>query len=301
MLLLTFMKSSTLAAVILSAQIVSAVFDCSAVIDGVTLNLTELAGPHSVQTSRSTPPTITTTKWTVNICNALSVNKSIPANMQCVAGTQVCGIQSIQLEGEAPVTSQVIPVSGDINGRAAKFELHDIKTATVASFLLSLDGGSWAESNDLKTDIEFVCDQAITDYTAKPEKLVSDGTDTNGLEFVSWDEQTLKLKWATAVVCEQNVVGAQQEQPQENQQQDNNNGEGGSAAWSIIRFILIAVLFLLLAYFGYTIYMNYQKGATGVDLLPSSQVVFDIPYVAKDLATKVSSGFSSNRDGYAVF
>ncbi|KAK9249042.1 autophagy-related protein 27 [Lipomyces tetrasporus] len=269
---------------IASASAVRATFDCNTVVDGIALNLTSLAWDHSVKTTRSTPPSTTTMTWNINLCAPLAINNQMAANMQCPDGTQVCGIQTVAIDNQNPVITQVIPVSGDLNGATAQNEVRLLSAQNgEAAVHVRLTGGMWGEVKEMETNIDFVCDSALTEVTHD-----ADG-DTVGLQVMSWDERSLHLQWSTAAVCDQRLIRVQQ--------------STNSTAWSIVKYILIAALLILVAYFGITAYVNYSRGATGVDLLPSSQAVLDIPYVARDFAKKVGNGFStnSNRDGYAVF
>ncbi|KAK9323335.1 autophagy-related protein 27-domain-containing protein [Lipomyces orientalis] len=288
MLLGSTLQTTAILYAIASASAVRATFDCNTVVDGIAVNLTSLAGDHSVKTTRSTPPSTTTMTWGINLCAPLAINNQMAANMQCPDGTQVCGIQTVAIDNQNPVVAQVIPVSGDLNGATAQNEVHLLTGTNSAqnaqtAVHVRLAGGMWGEVKELETNIDFVCDAALTEVTHD-----ADG-DTVGLQVMSWDERSLHLQWSTAAVCDQRLIRVQQ--------------STSSTAWSVIKYILIATLLILVAYFGITAYVNYRRGATGVDLLPSSQAVLDIPYVARDFAKKVGSGFStnSNRDGYAVF
>ncbi|KAK9485737.1 autophagy-related protein 27 [Lipomyces starkeyi] len=288
MLLGSILQSTAFLYAIASAPAVRAVFDSNAVVDGTALNLTSLAGDHSVKVIRNTPPSTTTMTWNINLCAPLTINDQMAVSMQCPAGTQVCGIQTVAIEGQEPVITQVIPVSGDLNGSAAQDAIHYLSETNTAqngqtAVHVRLTGGMWGDVNEMETDIDFVCDTALTEVTHD-----ADGN-TIGLQVLSWNEKSLHLQWSTSAVCDEQLVRVQQ--------------STNSTAWNVVKYILIAVLLILAAYFGITAYVNYRRGATGVDLLPSSQAIIDIPYVARDFAKKVGSGFStnSNRDGYAVF
>ncbi|KAK9373046.1 autophagy-related protein 27 [Lipomyces chichibuensis] len=285
MLVGSILQSTAFLYAIASAPAVRAVFDCNAGVEGTALNLTSLAGDHSVKVIRSTPPSTTTMTWNINLCAPLTINDQMTVSMQCPAGTQVCGIQSVAIEGQDPVITQVIPVAGDLNGSTGQGEIDAVTNAEngQAAVHLRLTGGMWGEVNEMETDIDFVCDTALTEVTHDADGYII------GLQVLSWDEKNLHLQWNTSAVCSEQVFLVQQ--------------SSSSTAWNVVKYILIAVLLILVAYFGITAYGNYRRGATGVDLLPSSQAIVDIPYVARDFAKKVGSGFStnSNRDGYAVF
>ncbi|KAK9239377.1 autophagy-related protein 27 [Lipomyces kononenkoae] len=284
-MLLSILQSTALLYAIASAPTVRAVFDCNAVIDGASLNLTSLAGDHSIKITRTTPPSMTTMTWNVNLCAPLTINDQVAVDMRCSAGTQVCGVQTVAIEGQDPVITQVIPVSGDVNGAVAQYEVDRLTVAHngQAALQVHLTGGTWGDVNEMETNIVFICDTSLNEVTHD-----ADGN-TIGLQVMSWDEKTLHLQWNTSAVCDQQLVQVQQ--------------STHSTAWSVFKYILIAALLVLVAYLAITAYVNYSRGARGVDLLPSSQAIIDIPYVARDFVKKVGSGFSTNssRDGYAVF
>ncbi|KAK9367606.1 autophagy-related protein 27 [Lipomyces kononenkoae] len=288
-MLLSIIQYTALLYAIASAPTARAIFDCNAIVDGASLNLTSVAGDHFVKLTRNTPPSMTTMTWGINLCAPLTINDQIAVNMQCNDGTQVCGVQTVALEGQDPVITQVIPVSGDLNGAIAQYEAHRLTGAnsaqnSQAALQVRLTGGTWGEVSDMETNIDFVCDTALKDVT------YDDDGNTIGLRVMGWDEKTLHLQWNTSAVCDQQLVQVQQATTQ-------------STAWSVFKYILIAVLLVLVAYLAITACVNYSRGARGVDLLPSSQAIIDIPYVARDFVKKVGSGFSTNssRDGYAVF
>ncbi|KAK7203919.1 autophagy-related protein 27 [Myxozyma melibiosi] len=300
------LKNTVALALLASAATVNAVFDCGMVVDGQSLNLTALAGPHTVQTLRSTPPSTTITQFTFDLCAPLQPQVGVPANQQCAAGTQVCGVQTIALQDETPFVAEVIPISGDLNGATAAHVAErriGANTAKAGQSALSVNlvGGQWGDVEAMETFIDFACDPTLYDVTPDPAQLADTGSDTAGLRFVSWDEKTLNLRWDTAVVCDQELVKAAQNN------NNNNNNEtptSSSTAYRITKYVLIGILLFAGAYFGATAYSNYRKGATGVDLLPSSETVMDVPYVARDFVKKIASGFSrseSTRDGYAAF
>ncbi|KAK9478206.1 autophagy-related protein 27 [Lipomyces japonicus] len=290
-------KYSALLLAIAALPSVSAVFDCSnAVIDGTAVNLTAFSGARTIAVSRNTPPTTTTTTWTLDLCAALQPNDE---NVLCAAGTQVCGVQRITIENQDPVVTQIVPVSGDVDGQTGTYQAHKLINADnaqdgQAALHVQLEGGKWGDQNDLSTSIDFVCDSTVTDSTSHPDKIATDGTDTEGLTFKSWDEKTLNLEWRSAAVCNEFFIRQETDQ--------NNTTEGSSTALTVIKYIIIVAVILLGLYFGYTAYSKHKDGASGVDLLPSSQTILDIPYVAKDFVKKIGGGFSNtSRDGYAVF
>lgn len=63
--------------------------DCKHIlVDDVSFNLGELAGPHSVVTSRWHPPTYTNTSYTVDICAPLKRKGDVKNEEQCPSFTR---------------------------------------------------------------------------------------------------------------------------------------------------------------------------------------------------------------------
>ncbi|KAK9466411.1 autophagy-related protein 27 [Lipomyces arxii] len=289
MLFASVVKSAVVVST-LYASGVAALFNCS------EAGLQSLAGPHTVMTTKNTPPSTTTMVWTIDLCAALESN-SDANDAQCLAGTQVCGIQTVTIEGQDPVVAQVIPVAGDIAGSnnegRVNLATESVRAGEYAGDVI-LIGGMWGDATAMEADVKFVCDPAYVNHTLSE-------TSTPGLSVLQWDEQTLTLEWRTAEVCGASVTAAQAEAAEDDVVTITQSEH--STAWSVIKYILIAALLVLVAYFGITAYVNYSKGATGVDLLPSSEAILEIPYVAKDFVKKIGGGLSTNtsRDGYAVF
>jgi hypothetical protein len=66
----------------------AAALDCKRiVINGQKFDLGGLRGPHSVVTTLETPPSVTNTSYTVDICNSLKRKDDVPKNEQCEWGT----------------------------------------------------------------------------------------------------------------------------------------------------------------------------------------------------------------------
>lgn len=77
-------------ALLLLPALVSAVtLDCKHLrIDGQSFDFSELGGPHSVHLIEDTPPSITNTTFTLDICNPLQRTKGVPKENECPSGTR---------------------------------------------------------------------------------------------------------------------------------------------------------------------------------------------------------------------
>jgi autophagy-related protein 27 len=66
----------------------TAMFDCrNFVVNRQKFDLSPLGKPHSVVTTMDTPPTVTNTSYTVDICHALKRKGDVPMKDQCPGGT----------------------------------------------------------------------------------------------------------------------------------------------------------------------------------------------------------------------
>jgi hypothetical protein len=74
---------------LLSATTVTAVsLDCkNVVVKGQHFDLSELAGPRAVHLIEDTPPSLSNTTFTIDICNPLKRTKNVPKENECPTGT----------------------------------------------------------------------------------------------------------------------------------------------------------------------------------------------------------------------
>ena len=77
------------AVLLLSSPFVGAVsLDCkNVVVDGQHFDLGDLAGPRAVHLIQDTPPSLSNTTFTVDICNPLKRTKGVPKDNECPTGT----------------------------------------------------------------------------------------------------------------------------------------------------------------------------------------------------------------------
>jgi hypothetical protein len=83
------MLGSLPAILLLSATTATAVsLDCkNVVVKGQHFDLSELAGPRAVHLIEDTPPSLSNTTFTVDICNPLKRTKNVPKDNECQTGT----------------------------------------------------------------------------------------------------------------------------------------------------------------------------------------------------------------------
>jgi len=292
--------------------------------DGKSFQLSALKGRKSVNFQESTPPSITNTTFTVDICAPLQKLPGIPSNEQCEGGTRICGIKRI-FENGINITQQVIPIAGDYstsNGRHldAKFtrlkdgESHE--DAEREGLRAELHGGMY-ETVPQMAYIEFLCDKDWTgnegfEEESKIESIArreepEDGGDEEidlpdldkgkAISFVGYkmegDAKVLRMTWKTKFACEDAV-------------EDSPSG-GTKAGWGFFTWLLIIVFLLVAAYIIFGSWLNYNRyGARGWDLLPHGDTIRDLPYIVKDLATGMmdkmrgGGGGGISRGGYSA-
>ncbi|KAG9884265.1 hypothetical protein KCU94_g18294, partial [Aureobasidium melanogenum] len=100
---------------LLSATTATAIsLDCkNVVVKGQHFDLSELAGPRAVHLIEDTPPSLSNTTFTIDICNPLKRTKNVPKENECPTGTYVCGIEyDYNLADNSSTIRRVIPIAG---------------------------------------------------------------------------------------------------------------------------------------------------------------------------------------------
>ncbi|KAL1302726.1 hypothetical protein AAFC00_003080 [Neodothiora populina] len=165
-------------ALLLLPALVSAVtLDCKHIrVDGQSFDLSELGGPRSVSLIEETPPSLTNTTFTVDICNPLQRTKGVPKADECAGGTRVCGIEyDYNLADNSSTIRKVIPIAGEYassNGRSLDPVLTRLKNSAAhgdadrEGVRVELKGGRYpfdkSSGQQQRAIIEFVCDAERT-------------------------------------------------------------------------------------------------------------------------------------------
>ena len=64
-------------------------FDCQhVVVGGQSFDFGELRGPHSVHLIEDTPPSVSNTTFTLDLCKPLQRTKGVPKENECPGGTR---------------------------------------------------------------------------------------------------------------------------------------------------------------------------------------------------------------------
>lgn len=257
-------------------------FDCSKVKAGErTYDLSSLGKDVTIEHSEPTPPTTTKTIWTLNVCKAIS---ELGGDDQCPSGTRICGIVKNEAKDKEDRLVSIIPVAGDIGDRAIN-PAASKGTGEVERVNLILEGGLWNEKPQ-KANITFECAQEDSSPT-----------------YISYQDSILKVYWKTTKACTKNKDGEKTPEKPDDEESppvDNNpskSGIGGFGLFVVIVFLAIA------AYLIFGGIINYNRyGSTNVrDLLPHSDFWADVPYLLKDMMSRlIGSVRGDRRGGYAA-
>ncbi|THU95669.1 hypothetical protein K435DRAFT_666059 [Dendrothele bispora CBS 962.96] len=257
-------------------------FSCQFSIGPKTFNLTSLTGEHTVNRTRSTPPTTMRDVLIFNLCDDLETSDKMEKRDQCPEGTRAC-LTKINLKDDSERIISVIPI-------AQTSSLNEMYTMLPSSEGLSLilhgaryPNSSEASSSQQYLNLTLLCDR--------------DATDSNSIEFKSYNGSELHLEWQTSAVC---TSGDDHDQTGDGREGNDSDGRsyGSGLGW----FFLVLLL-AFAAYFGLGAYYNYTTyGASGMDLIPHRDFWKEVPYLLSDvvshLCSSVRSRRPSNRGGY---
>lgn len=326
---------SRLAFVLLPSAISAVTLDCDHIrIDKQSFTLSALAGPKTVHQTRSTPPSITNTTFTIDLCDPLRKLSDVPKEEQCQAGTRVCAVEEIYNPVENVRTiGSVRAIAGEFSashGRALDPEVERLKESsndeTMEGLRVKLHGGKYPDARGgLKqmAVIELLCDKELTGnegfgedeavvHGAMQRREKSDEEDGGpalpdqdkgkSLQFVSYktegkgsDEQdVLRLTWKTKYACE-NAEAPPNKSP---------SGGDKTSGWGFFTWFFIVVFLLVAAYIIFGSWLNYNRyGARGWDLIPHGDTIRDIPYIVKEWTGEVVErvkGSRGSRGGYSA-
>lgn len=324
----------SLSLLLLPAAISAVTFDCKNIVaDKQHFNFEVLGGPKEINWQRHTPPSITNTTYTVDICQPLKRTKE-KSKEQCESGTRICATQRIYEDGSS-IVQEVIPIAGEYatsNGRHLTPKFTRLKDSSSNSdseqegIRAELHGGMWNKQKQ-KAIIEFVCDpdwegtegfddkskaMDINSYGSmgkreEPEDDNGDGDDEDdedesplpdldegkALQFVSYKEE----KDDTGVLRMTWKTKYACENAPKAPAGDKSKG------WGFFTWFLIIAFLLAATYIIFGSWLNYNRyGARGWDLIPHGDTIRDIPYIVKDwssgLMDKMQGG--GNRGGYSA-
>ncbi|KAJ3516832.1 hypothetical protein NLJ89_g869 [Agrocybe chaxingu] len=219
-------------------------FDCHISVNDVKFDLTKLAGEHTVNRTRTTPPTVTVDFLRFDLCADLKPRGGVAEQDQCPEGTRVCLTEVNQKENEADRVTAVIPLA-QTNG------LEPVFSSSLAPKYMSLlfHGPTYSNhSLPQSFNLTLFCDPQVT---SEPE-------------ITSYNGTTLNLEWYAPAGCpfQEGEGGDKDEDKGGDEGKEESVGSG--IGWFFLVFCLaFAAYFILGAYYNYSTY-----GATGLDLIP---------------------------------
>jgi hypothetical protein len=270
----------------------NALFNCVAKVRGIDYDLTGLQGIHAVTHSQITPPSTTNTTWFLNPCGKID-STMYPDDNTCPDGTQVCGVTRVSVKDQTLV-SEIIPVSGDFDGSVAGTQVSQLDNNVGGLHVEFLDG-RWGDKEGLKASVDFVC--------SKDKE--------SPLEFVDWDGDVLSLQIHSRYACPlendnppaKNPDDNDSDEPPAGDEPSDGDDSDNSSHWGFFTWLFIVGVLGFGLYVVFTAWFNYNRyGLSGVDLLPHSDTVRDLPYLVRDFGRKVMSTFAGgpSRGGYSA-
>lgn len=212
----------------------------------------------------------------------------------------VCGVQQISLDDdkEKKITTQIIPVAGDLDGKQSGANLERLRGDAGDGVRVHFKGGSWGDYGAIDAYIDFLCVQE-----EKDESLV----------FKDWNLHTLNLTWSSRKACAQNSGT----NPGNGGGDNNDNNKGGdngdkkeeSSGWGFFTWLFVLGLLGFVFYIVASVWVSYNRyGQVDLDSLPFVDSLREVPFVLRDLGSRIasrcqcssSSSSSSSRAGYAA-
>ncbi|KAI5252585.1 hypothetical protein E4T42_03371 [Aureobasidium subglaciale] len=318
------MFGSLPALLLLSATTATAVsLDCkNVVVGGQHFDLSELAGPRAVHLIEETPPSVSNTTFTVDICNPLKRTKGVPKDNECQTGTYVCAIESdYNLADNSSTIKRVIPIAGQYAGSHGRFldpEWTRLKNspshddANKEGLRVELHGGKYpfekSNGRQQKAIIEFQCDRNRTGLEGSEsdsrDKLDEEGesaslstlaeSDGNkdedkGDEKKPTGDASLKLvsyRSEGEGDAEFDVLRLQWKTKYACEgitDHKPTSGNKSSSHWGFFTWFIIIAFLGVAAYLIFGTWLNSSKyGSQGFDSVPHADFWRDLPYTVKE-------------------
>ncbi|KAK7472798.1 type II membrane protein [Stygiomarasmius scandens] len=240
-------------------------FSCQFSVGSKKFDLTSLGGVHTVNRTRSTPPTEMRDVLSFNLCEDLEVSDQLGTQDQCPEGTRAClTVVNLKNVSEPERIVSVIPIAQ--NASYSTLSLPE-------GISLIFQGARYPESSSPQHyfNITLLCNDDASDP-----------------KFKSYNGSGLQAEWSTPVVCASEGEDGDEREEDGN---GNNRSYGSGLGW----FFLVLLL-AFAAYFGIGAYYNYTTyGASGMDLIPHRDFWKEVPYLLSDVVSHLCSTFRSRR------
>lgn len=269
-----------------------AYFDGTQKFESRLYDLTSINYDLYVMDSKDTPPSTTETTWYFSTSGPLSSD-----NEDCPKGSQVCGVQRVRL-GDKETVTEVIPVAGEFESFKSGIQTREIGNG--GGLVVTFTGGKWGDSQDMSAELTFKCNKSVAGVVEP--------------KLISWDGKRVSLELTHVLVCPTGGESPDNGKGDDNKDGDKGrNGDGGKdqyedtesgfTLWSLIKWMFIIAIILVALVFLVRALTDYQRyGLTGLDLLPQSDTIRDIPYLVRDFFRKIANTFAGgpSRGGYSA-
>ncbi|THY25835.1 hypothetical protein D6D01_04831 [Aureobasidium pullulans] len=333
------MLGSLPALILLSATSTNAItLDCKDVlVKDQHFDLSELAGPHAVHLIEETPPSLSNTTFTIDICNPLKRTKGVPKDNECQTGTYACGIEyDYNLADNSSTIRRVIPIAGQYAGSHGRFldpEWTRLKNsashddANKEGLRVELHGGKYPfekpNGRQQKAIIEFQCDRNRTGLEGAEgdsrDKLEEE--DVAGLLMRDETDDKKDDKEKPAEDASLQLISYKSEGEGDDEfdvlrlqwktkyacegmtEHKPSSGNKSSSHWGFFTWFLIIAFLLIATYLIMGSFLNRSKyGAEGFDSVPHADFWREFPYTVKDWGRSIVGMVQghSSRGGYSA-
>lgn len=179
----------------------------------------------------------------------------------CPKGSYVCGVRKVELDGKEYVT-EVIPIAGaDDSSKRQVFK----PSGDTEGARLHYSGTRWGDI-PVAADLTYRC--------ASEERTVS----------IEWSGAELKLEQETPAACKD----ASHSPPKDRKPND------GSGGWGFFGWMFFLIFLAFFGFVGLTVVRSLRMHG---DIGPVGDVVRELPFFLRELWTKITGSFTTQRNG----
>ncbi|KIY50344.1 hypothetical protein FISHEDRAFT_39344, partial [Fistulina hepatica ATCC 64428] len=247
---------------------------CDLFPDGVSYDLTPLAGEHKVSRERDTPPSTMVDELRFDICDTLGTQSGVDESDQCPSGARACLTKVNKKANQDDRIVAVIPVA-----QTSVLKPSYSSLSSSRGLNLILHGATYPSSGGTEQSLSIA---------------LTCSTETHDPTFVSYDGSEMRVDWSVPAACatQDDDTPSDDEAPPAKTKVGNGLG---------VFFLLLVIAVVL--YFTGGAYYNYSTyGARGADLIPHRDFWREVPYMFQDLISHLCSSarprHSSSRGGY---
>lgn len=223
---------------------------------------------------KDTPPSQTNYTWYFNLCGQEEMTIA-----DCPKDSQLCGIQTVTLPGEAPIKTQIISFKKDIT--------YTIKEKEKTHLSIALDKMSWG-SSEISPMFHFDC--------------LKDDVDDN--VTVEWENSSFTLNWKTPAACLKTEKGVPPPKKDDGKKGNSEKDIDNSWGWFTWLFIVFVLLFGGYIIIGAWITASKSPADFQDALHDFTETLFNLarplPGFISEIFGKVFGSSGSDRGGYSA-